>query len=83
MQACFCYVVNTCSVHSLCSTQKVGSLFRTHFSGLMLPKLCDTFRCKLFIRFVALNSIQCFSKTVLVVRFLKSLVAELPSSLIL
>ena len=37
--------------------------FRTHFSGLMLPKLYNGFRCKVAHSFfVALNSIQCLSR---------------------
>ena len=32
-QACFCYVVYVCSVHSLCSPLKVGPLFVHIFQG--------------------------------------------------
>ena len=56
--------------------QKAGPLFVSFFRDKCSPNYKLRFIAKFFVRFVDLHFVQCFSVTVLVVWFLKSLVKK-------
>ena len=55
---------------------KAGPFFESIFRGECCQNYKLRFVAKFFVRFVDLNFIQCFSETVLVVWFFKSLVKK-------
>ena len=72
----FGYTILVSLVRFFCGPLKGRTPFRIHFRGECCQNYKLRFVAKFFVRFVDLNFVQCFSGSVLVVWFLKSLVRK-------